>query len=123
MFVFLTLYILILGPPLLIYTVLTKNPDPLYWTAIKGVMFFVNAVGVRVRVKGVERIPAGTVIFAANHTSSADAPAARRHPSRNDRACHRPQPVIGRGSAGHLAGGCIRGRTLAGWKPALPAFR
>src|SRR5258707_17795 len=75
MFVFLTLYILILGPPLLIYTVLTKNPDPLYWTAIKGVMFFVNAVGVRVRVKGVERIPPGTVIFAANHTSSADAPA------------------------------------------------
>src|SRR6266403_1284849 len=75
MFVFLTLYILIVGPPLLIYTVLTKNPDPLYWTAIKGVMFFVNAVGVRVRVKGVERIPPGTVIFAANHTSSADAPA------------------------------------------------
>ena len=75
MFVFLTLYILILGPPLLIYTVLTKNPDPLYWTAIKGVMFFVNAVGVRVRVKGVERIPPGAVIFAANHTSSADAPA------------------------------------------------
>jgi len=56
MFVFLTLYILILGPPLLIYTVLTKNPDPLYWTAIKGVMFFENAVGVRVRVKGVERM-------------------------------------------------------------------
>src|SRR6266478_863496 len=75
MCVFLTLYILILGPPLLIYTVLTKNPDPLYWTAIKGVMFFVNAVGVRVRVKGIERIPPGTVIFAANHTSSADAPA------------------------------------------------
>src|SRR5258706_4279627 len=75
MCVFLTLYILILGPPLLIYTVLTKNPDPLYWTAIRGLMFFVNAVGVRVRVKGVERIPSCTVIFAANHTSSADAPA------------------------------------------------
>lgn len=75
MCIFLTLYILILGPPLLIYTVLTKNPNPLYWTAIKGVMFFVNAVGVRVKIKGAERIPPGTVIFAANHTSSADAPA------------------------------------------------
>src|SRR5580700_9407778 len=75
MCVFLTLYILILGPPLLIYTVLTKNPNPLYWTAIKGVMFFVNAVGVRVNVKGLERIPSQTCIFAANHTSSADAPA------------------------------------------------
>jgi 1-acyl-sn-glycerol-3-phosphate acyltransferase len=73
--VFLSLYILILGPPLLIYTVLSKNPSPLYWTALKGVLFFVRAVGVRINVKGTERIPAGTVIFAANHTSAADAPA------------------------------------------------
>ncbi len=73
--VFLTIYILILGPPLLIYTVLTKNPNPLYWTALKGVLFFVRAVGVRIKVKGTERIPKGTVIFAANHTSAADAPA------------------------------------------------
>jgi 1-acyl-sn-glycerol-3-phosphate acyltransferase len=72
---FLSLYILILGPPLLLYTFLTKNPDPLYWIAIKGVMFFVNCVGVRVHVKGTGRIPQGTCIFAANHTSSADAPA------------------------------------------------
>ena len=75
MCVFLTLYILILGPPLLIYTVITKNPNPLYWTALKGVLFFVRAVGVHIKVKGVERIPKGTVIFAANHTSAADAPA------------------------------------------------
>jgi 1-acyl-sn-glycerol-3-phosphate acyltransferase len=39
------------------------------------VMFFVRAVGVRVRVKGIERIPGGVCLFAANHTSSADAPA------------------------------------------------
>ena len=72
---FLSLYILILGPPLLLYTFVTRNPAPLYWIAIKGVMFFVNCVGVRVHVKGTERIPPGTCIFAANHTSSADAPA------------------------------------------------
>src|ERR1700740_490597 len=71
----LSLYILVLGPPLLLYTYFSGNPDPLYWTAIKGVMFFVNCVGVRVHVKGIERIPKGTCIFAANHTSSADAPA------------------------------------------------
>jgi len=70
-----TLYILLLGPPLLLYTVITRNPDPLYWTALKGTLFFVRAVGVRVNVKGTEHIPPGTVIFAANHTSSADAPA------------------------------------------------
>jgi len=71
----LSLYVLLVGPPLLLYTFLTKHVDPLYWAGVKGVMFFVNSVGVKVQVKGVERIPAGTCIFAANHTSSADAPA------------------------------------------------
>jgi len=73
--VFLSLYILIVGPPLLVYTLITKDPDPIYWGGVKGVMFFVRAVGVRVRVKGIERIPSGVCLFVANHTSSADAPA------------------------------------------------
>jgi 1-acyl-sn-glycerol-3-phosphate acyltransferase len=71
----LTLYILIVGPPLLVYSYLTKTVDPLYNAAIGGIMFFVRAVGVHVEVRGIERIPSGTIIFAANHTSSADAPA------------------------------------------------
>jgi 1-acyl-sn-glycerol-3-phosphate acyltransferase len=75
MCVFLSLYILIAGPPLLIYTFITKHVDPLYWGGVRGVMFFVRCVGVRVRIKGLDRIPPGTCIFAANHTSSADAPA------------------------------------------------
>jgi 1-acyl-sn-glycerol-3-phosphate acyltransferase len=75
MCVFLSLYVLILGPPLLIYTFLTKHVDLLYWAGVKGVMFFVNCVGVRVHARGTDRIPSGTCIFAANHTSSADAPA------------------------------------------------
>src|SRR5262252_9306695 len=73
--IFLSLYILIVGPPLLLYTLMTKDPDPIYWGGVKGVMFFVRAVGVRVRVKGRERIPQRVCLFAANHTSSADAPA------------------------------------------------
>ena len=73
--VFLSVYILLVGPPLLVYTLISRNPNPLYWAGIKGVMFFVRAVGVRVRVKGKERIPAGVCLFVANHTSSADAPA------------------------------------------------
>lgn len=73
--VFLSLYILLVGPPLLVYTLITRDPDPIYWAGAKGVMFFVRAVGVRVRVKGLERIPPGVCLFAANHTSSADAPA------------------------------------------------
>jgi 1-acyl-sn-glycerol-3-phosphate acyltransferase len=70
----LSLYILVVGPPLLVWTTISRNPDALYWAAIGGIMFFVRAVGVRVRVKGIERIPAQTCLFAANHTSTADAP-------------------------------------------------
>src|SRR6266702_8062485 len=73
--VFLPLYIIIAGIPLLIYTVISKNSAALYWAGVRGVMFFVRAVGVRVRVAGTERIPHGTCLFVANHTSSADAPA------------------------------------------------
>ncbi|HKV64443.1 MAG TPA: lysophospholipid acyltransferase family protein [Candidatus Acidoferrum sp.] len=71
----LTLYILVVGPPLILYAWITKDPDPVYWAGVKGVMFFVRAVGVRVRVLGLERIPPGVCLFVANHTSSADAPA------------------------------------------------
>src|SRR6202047_1679185 len=73
--VFLSLFILILGPPLLLYTLVTRHIDPLYWAGLKGVMFFVRAVGVRVRVEGKTKIPALVCLFLANHTSSADAPA------------------------------------------------
>src|SRR5467141_2592488 len=73
--VFLSLYILLVGPPLLVYTLITRNADPIYWAGVKGVMFFVRAVGVRVHVRGLERIPPDVCLFVANHTSSADAPA------------------------------------------------
>ncbi|HEY6384683.1 MAG TPA: lysophospholipid acyltransferase family protein [Candidatus Acidoferrum sp.] len=73
--VFLSLYILILGPPLLLYTLVSRHIDPLYWAGLRGVMFFVRAVGVRIRVEGKAKIPAGVCLFVANHTSSADAPA------------------------------------------------
>lgn len=73
--IFLSLYALLAGPPLLLYTLISRNPNPLYWAGVKGIMFFVRAVGIRVDVRGRERIPAGACLFVANHTSSADAPA------------------------------------------------
>jgi 1-acyl-sn-glycerol-3-phosphate acyltransferase len=71
----LSLYILLLGPPLVLFTIATGDPDPLYWTAIRGIIFFMRLVNVRIQIVGRERIPAETCLFAANHTSSADAPA------------------------------------------------
>jgi len=72
---FLSLYTLLLGPPLLLFTVLTGSVGLLYWTGLRGVMFCLRAVGVRVVVSGLENIPPGVCLFVANHTSSADAPA------------------------------------------------
>src|SRR5579859_5846526 len=73
--VLLPLYMLLAGPPLLLYTFLSRNPNPLYWAGIGGIMFLVRLVGIRVRVVGRERIPAGACLFVANHTSTVDAPA------------------------------------------------
>jgi len=38
-------------------------------------LFIVRLIGVRIRVEGLENIPAGVCLFVANHTSAADAPA------------------------------------------------
>ena len=71
----LSLYSLLLGPPLLLWTLLSRNPTALYWAGVKGVVFWVKAAGVKIRVKGTERIPRGVCLFVANHTSTVDAPA------------------------------------------------
>jgi 1-acyl-sn-glycerol-3-phosphate acyltransferase len=71
--VFLSLYTLVLGPPLILYTLLTRSPDLMYWVGVKGVVFITRVAGMRVRVEGLENIPAGVCVFAANHTSNADA--------------------------------------------------
>jgi 1-acyl-sn-glycerol-3-phosphate acyltransferase len=72
---FLTLYTLVLGPPLLVYSLASGSVDLLYRMGVGGVLFVVRAVGVKIRVEGVENVPPGVCVFVANHTSSADAPA------------------------------------------------
>ena len=73
--VLLPLYMLLAGPPLLLYTLISRNPNPLYWGGVKGIVFLVQLVGGKIRIKGRERIPAGACLFVANHTSTVDAPA------------------------------------------------
>jgi 1-acyl-sn-glycerol-3-phosphate acyltransferase len=73
--VFLGLYTLVLGPPLILFTLATKSADLMYWVGVKGVAFITRAAGMRVLVEGRENIPAGVCMFAANHTSNADAAA------------------------------------------------
>lgn len=76
--VFLFFFIIVLGPPLVLYTLLTQRVNLLYRTAIGGLVAILRAVGVRIRVEGLENIPEGVCLFVANHTSTVDAPAVVR---------------------------------------------
>jgi 1-acyl-sn-glycerol-3-phosphate acyltransferase len=72
---YLVLFVLFVGLPVVLYAALTRSADALYWTGLKGVLVIVRLVGMRTRTEGLENIPSGTCVFAANHTSNADAPA------------------------------------------------
>jgi 1-acyl-sn-glycerol-3-phosphate acyltransferase len=73
--VFLSLWTLVFGPPLILLTLATRSATLMYWVGVKGVVFITRVAGLRVRVEGLENIPAAVCMFAANHTSNADAAA------------------------------------------------
>ncbi|MGD0125935.1 MAG: lysophospholipid acyltransferase family protein [Terriglobia bacterium] len=69
-------YVLIFGPPVLIYGLLSGNSDPIYRTGILGARMALWLAGVRLEVQGRERIPSGRpAVFMANHQSNCDPPA------------------------------------------------
>jgi len=68
----LTIFTLLAGPPLLLYTAITGNPDLLFRIGVGGVYYISCAVGLRVKVVGREKVPDGVCLFLANHTSFAD---------------------------------------------------
>jgi 1-acyl-sn-glycerol-3-phosphate acyltransferase len=69
-------YLLILGPPLLIYGAISGNTDPLYKAGISGARAALWLASVRLEVHGLERIPyRQPVVFMANHQSNCDPPA------------------------------------------------
>jgi len=70
------LYLLILGPPLLILSAMTGNTDTLYSVGIFGAKTALRVAGVKVIVTGREKVPAGrAVVFMPNHQSNCDPPA------------------------------------------------
>jgi len=71
----LTLCTIVFGPPLILFTLLTKSADALYWVGVKCMVVVTRVAGLKVTVEGRENIPAGVCLFAANHTSNADAAA------------------------------------------------
>ena len=68
-------YVLLFGPPVLIYGLLSGNTDPLYRTGMLGARVALWLAGVQLEVRGRERIPLGRpVVFMANHQSNCDLP-------------------------------------------------
>jgi 1-acyl-sn-glycerol-3-phosphate acyltransferase len=59
-------------PFLILWTWIRGNPDFLYRTSMKFCRLATRAAGLRVRIEGVENIPSGPCIFAANHASNLD---------------------------------------------------
>ena len=70
--VFLALCTLLLGLPLILYTLLTRSAAPLYWTGVRSVVMAGRIAGMRVRAEGRENIPPGVCLFVSNHTSNMD---------------------------------------------------
>ena len=40
--IFLSLYALLAGPPLLLYTLISRNPNPLYWAGVMLQVYFLE---------------------------------------------------------------------------------
>jgi 1-acyl-sn-glycerol-3-phosphate acyltransferase len=69
-------FVLLLGPPVLLYALLSGDTDPVYRVGVWGCKLALWLAGVKLQVCGLEKIPAGTaVVFMANHQSNADPPA------------------------------------------------
>jgi 1-acyl-sn-glycerol-3-phosphate acyltransferase len=70
---FLTCVAVLFGLPFLIlWTWLAGNPHAMYRISMNFCRFVVRLSGIRTRVEGIENIPAGPCIFAANHASNLD---------------------------------------------------
>ena len=69
-------YVLVFGPPVLIYGLLSGNSDPIYRTGVLGARLALWLAGVQLEMQGRDRIPRGRpVVFMANHQSNCDPPA------------------------------------------------
>lgn len=73
---FLTLYVLIVGLPVIALSALTNSSSFLYRAGTWGIRVTLKIIGVRVRAEGMDNLPPGVCIFAANHVSALDPPAA-----------------------------------------------
>ena len=69
---YVSLALVLVLPWFILWSFITGKPDAMYDMAMRAVRLGLKLVGVRVRVEGIESIPAGVCVFAANHISAID---------------------------------------------------
>jgi 1-acyl-sn-glycerol-3-phosphate acyltransferase len=69
---YLVLGLVLVMPWLILWSLLTGSPDFMYQMTMKAIRSGLRIAGIRVRVEGLENIPSGVCIFAANHVSNMD---------------------------------------------------
>lgn len=71
-----SVYVVVVGFPALLASVITGNSDYVYDAGVAGARMGLRVAGIRVLVEGRDRIPAGrAVVFMSNHQSNCDPPA------------------------------------------------
>jgi len=72
-----SVYILLIGPPLLLWAALFRNARPLFFAGQLCIRMGLAIAGVRVRVHGAEHIQTGrAAVYAFNHSSNLEPPIA-----------------------------------------------
>ena len=74
-YVTVSLYILVVGPPAVLWTVVTGRPELLYGAGLAGVRVGLFLSGIRYSVTGREHLPRNrAAVYAVNHTSNVEPP-------------------------------------------------
>ena len=70
-----SLYVLVVGPPLLLLAFATGNPGPLYAAGRGGIRLGLWLCGIRMRARGMEHLQRNrAAVYAVNHTSNVEPP-------------------------------------------------
>ena len=68
-------YVLLAGPPVLLWAWLRRDARVLYATGALGIRLGLWLTGIRLDVQGAEHLPPGAAVYAANHSSNIEPPA------------------------------------------------
>ncbi|HEY4951265.1 MAG TPA: lysophospholipid acyltransferase family protein [Candidatus Acidoferrales bacterium] len=69
---FVALALIFVQPLLILWTLLTGDPNFMYRTFMRALRVVLRLAGIHVRVEGLQNIPSGVCVFASNHASNLD---------------------------------------------------